>query len=212
MGKTSILLADDHAIVRQGLRRILELEPDLTIIGEASDGDQAVALASSLNPDVVVMDLNMPGTPGAQATREILRRRPATRVIVLTMSRKEQNLLDAIKAGAVGYLLKERDATELVSAIRRVRAGETLIEPSMTRQLVAEITRSSEQARLEAGLTEREAQVLRLVARGASNKQIASKLGISEKTVKNHLSVIFEKLNVSSRTEAAILALRKRLA
>jgi DNA-binding NarL/FixJ family response regulator len=212
MEKTRILLADDHAIVRQGLRQLIDLEPDLAVVGEAADGDQAIALAEALKPNVVVMDLHMPTTPGTQATREIRRRAPEARVIVLTLSHKEQSLIDARKAGAVGYVLKDRDASDLINAIRRVRNGEVLFDDATMAQVVKELTRSSEQARLEAGLTERETQVLRLVARGASNKQIAAKLNISEKTVKNHLSVIFEKLNVSSRTEAAIVALKKRLA
>jgi two-component system, NarL family, response regulator LiaR len=206
-----VLIADDHAVVRQGLRTFLELQHDIEVVADACDGDEAVAAARDGRPDVVLMDLVMPGVDGIEATRRILHERPATRVIALTSFLDDDKVLPAVRAGAAGYLLKDVEPDELVRAIHTVNAGEALLHPAVTARVMRELTESEPAAAAEpdGGLTAREREVLALVARGLPNKLIARELGIAEKTVKTHVSSILAKLGVSDRTQAALLAVRR---
>ena len=215
MGRIRILIADDHTMVRQGLSQICEAEADMEVIGQAANGHEAVLLARRLAPDVVVMDINMPGKDGVQATREITAENPRIGVIILTMYRQDQYVFEAIKAGARAYLLKDADSEELLRAIRAVAAGEALLDPSIAVKMIEEFRRLQDDADLAEGLTpltDREQDILRLVAQGFDNQEIAAQLHLSEKTVRNRLSVIFEKLHVNNRTQAALYALRRGLA
>ncbi|MBI3961200.1 MAG: response regulator transcription factor [Deinococcus sp.] len=204
-----LLLADDHRMFRQGLRQILETEGDMEVIAEAGNGQEAVAKAHELHPDVVLMDINMPGLDGVKAAQLISRNAPGTAVIILTMYRQDDYIFEAIKAGARGYLLKDADSEELVRAIHAVAQGEALIDPTIATRVLAEFRRPQEPPAEH--LTAREEEILRQVARGASNREIAQALGLSEKTVKNRLSEIFSKLSLSNRTEAALYAVREGL-
>ncbi len=199
-----ILLADDHAVVRQGLRMFLSLDPDLDVIGEAVDGRQAIQLAGQLNPDVVLMDLLMPGMGGVEATGIIRRELPDVEVIALTSVLEDNSVIGAIRAGAIGYLLKDTEADELIRAIKAAAGGQVQLSPKAAARLMREV-RAPESPE---ALTERETEVLRLLAMGQSNKEIAHTLTIGEKTVKTHVSNILSKLNVSSRTQAALHAVR----
>ena len=196
-----ILIVDDHPIVRSGLASVLSSQPDFDVVGEASDGQQAVVEASRLAPDLVLMDLRMPVRNGVDASAAILAERPSTRVVVLTTYASDGEVLRAIEAGAVGYLLKDVPHDELFRALRAVVRGERYLAPVVTERLMA---RWQQPAR--ASLTERELDVLRCVARGDGNKQIAASLGITEPTVKAHLVHIFDKLGVENRTAAARVA------
>ena len=196
-----ILIVDDHPIVRSGLASVLSSQPDFDVVGEASDGQQAVVEASRLAPDLVLMDLRMPVRNGVDASAAILAERPSTRVVVLTTYASDGEVLRAIEAGAVGYLLKDVPHDELFRALRAVVRGERYLAPAVTERLMA---RWQQPAR--ATLTERELDVLRCVARGDGNKQIAASLGITEPTVKAHLVHIFDKLGVENRTAAARVA------
>jgi two-component system, NarL family, response regulator LiaR len=199
-----ILIADDHSVVRQGLRMFLNLDPDLEIVGEAPDGEQALKMAHELNPDVVLMDLLMPVMDGLEATAAIRREVPDTEVIALTSVLEDSSVVGAIRAGAIGYLLKDTEADELIRAIKAAAAGQVQLSPKAASRLLNEVrTPDSPET-----LTERENEVLRLLAQGASNKEIAQTLHIGEKTVKTHVSSILGKLNVSSRTQAALYAVR----
>ncbi len=207
-----LLLADDHRLFRQGLRRVCEAAGDLTVVAEAESGDDAVRLAHQACPDVVLMDIQMPGLDGVEATRRIVETCPGARVVVLTMFRDERLVFEAVKAGAQGYLLKDIDEAELVEAVRRVGRGEALIDPALAARLLDEFRRLSRAAERAEGLeelTDGEMQVLRLVAQGADNKTVAQTLHLSGRTVANRLSEIYRKLHVNSRTQAALLALRK---
>ncbi len=213
--KIKILIADDHTMVRQGLSQICEAEPDMQVVGQAADGQQAIRLAQSLEPDIVVMDINMPGQDGVEATKAITAENPRIGVIILTMYRQDQYVFEAIKAGARAYLLKDADSEELLRAIRAVAQGEALLDPSIAGKMIEEFKRLQEDALLAQGLTpltDREQDILRLVAQGYDNQEIAHQLHLSEKTVRNRLSVIFEKLHVNNRTQAALYALRRGLA
>jgi DNA-binding NarL/FixJ family response regulator len=215
MKRIRILIADDHTMVRQGLSQICEAEPDMEVVGQAANGREAVLFARSLQPDIVVMDINMPGQDGVEATREITAENPRIGVIILTMYRQDQYVFEAIKAGARAYLLKDADSEELLRAIRAVAAGEALLDPSIAAKMIEEFKRMQDDALLAEGLTpltEREQDILRLVAQGYDNQQIAAQLHLSEKTVRNRLSIIFEKLHVNNRTQAALYALRQGLA
>ncbi|CAN5912086.1 response regulator transcription factor [soil metagenome] len=212
-----VLVCDDHVVFRRGLVLVLDPESDIEVVGEAVDTDSAVALASQLMPDVVLMDLRMPGGGGIEATTRILATRPETRVIVLTVSDDDADLFDAVKAGAVGYLLKEVSIEEVGDAVRTATRGESLLSPAMTAKLLgsySDLARRAE-GRPLAGpvgdLTERELQALLGMARGLSNRAIAAELGIAENTVKNHVRGVLEKLHVASRTEAALYAVREGL-
>jgi NarL family two-component system response regulator LiaR len=205
-----VLIADDHAVVRQGLRTFLELQHDIEVVADACDGEEAVAAALDGRPDVVLMDLVMPGIDGIEATRRILQERPDTRVIALTSFLDDDKVLPAVRAGAAGYLLKDVEPDELVRAIHTVNAGEALLHPAVTARVMRELTEGeSAGAEPDGRLTAREREVLELVARGLPNKLIARELGIAEKTVKTHVSSILAKLGVSDRTQAALLAVRR---
>ena len=205
-----VLVVDDHAVVREGLRTFLELQDGIAVIGEAGDGEEAVRQAEALKPDVIVMDLVMPRMDGVGAMRELRRRLPSARVIVLTSFVEDERLLPAIQAGAAGYLLKNVAPAELARAVRAAHAGETLIDPVVAARLVDAIAQPPGAPAPER-LTAREQEVLALIARGFSNKRIALELGIAEKTVKNHVGRVLTKLGVTDRTQAAVLAVQEGL-
>ncbi|UGS33727.1 response regulator [Capillimicrobium parvum] len=209
-----MLLADDHAVVREGLRAFLELQDGMEVAGEAADGAAAVDAVAQLAPDVVLMDLVMPGLDGVGAMRELRRRGSAARVIVLTSFADDERLLPAIRAGAAGYLLKNVEPSELARAIRAAHAGEALLDPVVAARLVDALATPSGEGRDDAGhdgLTAREREVLELIVAGESNKRIARALGISEKTVKTHVGHVLAKLGVTDRTQAAVHALQSGL-
>jgi NarL family two-component system response regulator LiaR len=207
-----ILVADDHEIVRKGLRALLSSEPDMQVVGEASNGEEAVAQAQEFHPDVILMDIVMPGVDGIEATRQITARPPAPRVLVLTSFATDDKIFPAIKAGALGYLLKDTAPQELIEAIRQVYRGEPSLEASIARKVLAELSRLPQQPLTRQPLTERELDVLRLIAGGKSNREIAEHLTISDMTVRTHVSNILGKLQLASRTQAALYALRTGLA
>ena len=202
-----VLIADDHAVVRQGLRSFLELQEEIEVVGEASDGDEAVTSAAELAPDVVLMDLVMPRVDGVEAIRRIRERGIGPRVIVLTSFLDDERLFPAVRAGAAGYLLKDVQPQELLSAIRAVHAGESPLDPAVAARLMEEIAHGSTAS--ERPLTDREQEVLSLIGRGLPNKLIARELGVSEKTVKTHVSNILGKLGLTDRTQAALYAVRE---
>lgn len=207
-----VLLVDDHAVVREGLRNFLALQDGLEIVGEASDGNEAIEQAQRLEPDVILMDLVMPGLDGIGAMRQLRARSPTSRVIVLTSFLEDERVLPAIQAGAAGYLLKNVEPAELARAIRAAHAGEAIIDPTAAARLVHAIADDA-RPRVEEPerLTRRERDVLELIARGRSNKRIALELGISEKTVKTHVGHLLAKLGVSDRTQAALMAVEEGL-
>ena len=209
-----VLLVDDHVVVRKGLRALLDREPGIEIVGEAEDGEQAVRAAERLRPDVILMDLEMPGTGGTDATRRITESRPDARIVVLTSHASEEDVLPALKAGALGYLLKHSAPDEVLQAIRQAYRGETVLHPAIARLVLQELQRppASKSAEATEALSERELQVLRLIARGMSNQEIADALIVSEATVRSHVSTILRKLQLASRTQAALYALRAGLA
>lgn len=212
---TRLLLCDDHAMFRQGLRSILETEEGFRVIGEAATGREAVRHALSTHPDVILMDIQMPDLDGVAATKTILEEFPGAKVIILTMYRQDRYVFEAVKAGAYGYLLKDAGADDLISAIRRVSDGELLLRPELASSVLDEFRQVKESAHAEhrlSELTEREATILRLLAQGSSNIEIADALGVSEKTVRNRLSEIFSKLRLNNRTQAALYALREGIA
>ena len=213
MTKISVLIVDDHGVVRQGLRTYLELLDDIRIVGEATNGEDAVEQVRSHRPDIVLMDLIMPVMNGVDATRQILDTNPGTKVIVLTSFAEDDLVFPAIEAGASGYLLKDVDPADLHQAIQAVNAGEIQLHPEVTKKLVHRVM--APEASVEpslSGLTPREREVLSLIARGHSNREIALSLSISEKTVKSHVSNILGKLQLSDRTQAAIYAHKHGLA
>ncbi len=210
-----MLIVDDHALFRRGLELVLAAEPDLEIVGEASDGLEAIELAAELLPDVVLMDVRMPGVGGIEATRRIRTAHPATRVMMLTVSEDDEDLFASVRAGATGYLLKEMSIDEVAGAVRAVARGQAVVTPSMASKLLGEFNILSRRVDAQHGsaprLTDREVEVLRLVAKGLSNKEIAAELVIAENTVKNHVRNILEKLQLKSRMEAALYAVREKL-
>jgi DNA-binding NarL/FixJ family response regulator len=201
-----VLVVDDHAVVREGLRAFLELQPGITVAGEAGDGESALDIALRLRPDVVLMDLVMPGEGGLAAMRTLRERLPAARVIVLTSFLDEERLLPALRAGAAGYLLKDVDPHELARAIHAAHAGQAVIDPTVAARLVDSLATPTTTDDGLAKLTRREREVLELIGRGFANKRIALELGIAEKTVKAHVSAVLAKLGVSDRTQAALRA------
>lgn len=205
-----VLIVDDHAVVREGLRGFLALQDDVEVVGEAADGEEAVGAVAALQPDVALVDLVMPGVDGIEAIKRIGALDVPTRVLVLTSFTDEDKMLPAVRAGAVGYLLKDVAPADLVAAIRTVDAGETLLHPTVVRELVREVSRD-DRAAVDAPLTAREREVLALIARGRANKAIAFELGVAEKTVKTHVSNILAKLGVADRTQAALYAVREGL-
>ncbi len=210
-----VLVVDDHALFRRGLEMVLAQESDIEVVGEAGDGAEAVEKAADLLPDVVLMDVRMPRRSGIEACTAIKDVAPSTRIIMLTISDEEGDLYEAIKAGANGYLLKEISIDEVATAIRAVAGGQSLISPSMASKLLTEfatlIKREDRQQVPVPRLTDRELEVLRLVARGLNNKDVAKQLYISENTVKNHVRNILEKLQLHSRMEAVVYAVREKL-
>jgi DNA-binding NarL/FixJ family response regulator len=205
-----IIIADDHSVVRQGLKMFLGLDPDFEIIGEAENGSEAVKLAHELNPDVVLMDMLMPVMDGITATGLIRQQLPDTEVIALTSVLEDGAVIGAVKAGAIGYLLKDTQADELRRAIKAAAGGQVQLSPAAAARLMREVRTPEEPA--PQALTERETDVLKLIARGKANKEIAAELVIGEKTVKTHVSNILLKLGVQSRTQAALYAAQRGLA
>jgi DNA-binding NarL/FixJ family response regulator len=203
--RIAILVVDDHPIVRSGLISVLSTQPDFHVTGEAANGDDAIVEAQRLTPDIVLMDLRMPGTNGVDASKAILAARPATRVVVLTTYASDGEVLRAVEAGAVGYLLKDVPHEELFRVLRAVARGERYLAPAVTERLLAHWQKPA------VALTDRELDVLRCVARGEANRDVASSLGIAERTVKAHLVHIFDKLGVENRTAAARLARQRGL-
>ncbi len=204
-----VLLVDDHEVVRRGLRGFLELQDDIEIVGEASDGAQAITLADELRPDVVLMDLLMPNVDGVTAIGAIRQRQPETDVVAVTSFIEEEKVTAALEAGASGYLLKDADADDVADAIRAAHAGEVKLDPQVARVLAERMRSRRDQPQVEA-LTGREEEVLRLVARGAANKEIAHQLSITERTARTHVSNILGKLGLASRTQAALWAVEHR--
>lgn len=211
MDPITVMLIDDHRVVRQGLRDFLELQDDIEIVGEAANGDEGVALAREWLPDVVLMDLVMPGIDGVEATRRLKAASPSTKVIVLTSFADDNKVFPAIKAGAISYLLKDVSPEDLAHAIRAAQRNEAVLHPEVAARLMQEFSAPRPNEAPVDQLTPRELEVLRLIARGKSNKEIADTLIVSEKTVKTHVSNILSKLHLADRTQAAIYALRQRL-
>jgi DNA-binding NarL/FixJ family response regulator len=211
-----VLVVDDHAVFRRGLQMVLEQEPDIEVVGEAGDGTEAVTMAANTAPDIVLLDVRMPKRGGIDACTAIKDAVPSVAIIMLTISDEEADLYDAIKAGAVGYLLKDIPIDEIATAVRAVRGGQSYISPSMASKLLTEfatmVRRTDERQQLPAPkLTDREMEVLKLVAKGLNNRDIAKQLFISENTVKNHIRNILEKLQLHSRMEAVVYAVREKL-
>ena len=209
------MIADDHDLYRRGMQVVVELDGTAQVVGEASNGADAVEVCQRVTPEVVLMDVRMPGIGGIEACRLIREAVPSARILMLTMSDDESDLFEAIKAGASGYLLKDLPGEEVADAIRRVHDGQAIIPPGMAATLLTEFTRLSQEPEPISGsaplLTDREVEVLRLVARGLANREIADELVISENTVKNHVRNILEKLHLHSRVEAAVYAHRQHL-
>jgi DNA-binding NarL/FixJ family response regulator len=212
------LIVDDHALFRRGLEIVLVTEPDIEVVGQAGDGAEAVEKASEFLPDVVLMDVRMPRSSGIQACRAIKEVSPSAKIVILTMSDEEEDLFEAIRAGASGYLLKDIPLDEVAEAVRAVHCGQSLISPSMAGKLLSEFATLARRDQEEPPqqvpaprLTDREMQVLKLVARGMNNRDIAKELFISDNTVKNHVRNILEKLQIHSRMEAVMVAVREKL-
>jgi len=209
MDRLRILLADDHPVVRQGLKTFFATQPDLEVVAEAATGAEAVARATELRPDVALLDLVMPDGGGIEAAAQIREASPATKVIVLTSYAEDENVIPALKAGAAGYLLKDAEPQELADGVRRVHRGEALLHPAVAARVLREVVEPQADRDV---LTPREVDVLRLLGRGLANKRIALELGIAERTVKTHVSSILAKLGVTDRTQAALYAVREHLA
>ncbi len=211
-GAIRVLVVDDHAIIRKGIRAVLDLVPDIDLVGEAENGVQAVKLEQELAPDVILMDLMMPEMDGIAAIKEIKKQRPTARILVLTNFAGEEMIFPAIKAGAVGYHLKDSSPETLIEAIRQVSQGVASLHPSIAKKVLDELHNSGRQKLSDEPLTQREVEVLRRLAQGQENKDIAEQLVISEATVRTHVSNILGKLHLASRTQAALYALREGLA
>ena len=213
-----VLLVEDHAIVRDGIRSLLSMEPDIEVVGEADNGQVGIVLAERLQPDVILMDLMMPRMDGCVAISRIMASQPEARILVLTSFAAEEKVFPAIKAGAYGYLLKDSDSEELIRAIHQVNCGESSLDPKIARMVLQEVrTESKPEARSRQApevdpLTTREVEVLKLVAQGLSNEEIAEQLVVAERTVRTHVSNILGKLHLANRTQAALYALRENLA
>jgi NarL family two-component system response regulator LiaR len=210
--KIRILIADDHAIVREGLRALLATEPELELVAEASDGVEAVEKTRVCQPDVILLDMMMPRKDGLGAITDIIRENPEARILVLTSFAEDEKVFPAIKAGALGYLLKDSSPQELLSAIRNVYQGEASLHPTIARKLMRELNAPPALPPTNDPLTEREVEVLRLVAQGLSNDDIADKLVVSERTVRTHVSHILDKLHLANRTQMALYAVREGIA
>jgi DNA-binding NarL/FixJ family response regulator len=212
------MIVDDHALFRRGLEMVLDEEPDIELVGQASDGAEAVEKAAESLPDVVLMDIRMPRSSGIEACRAMKEAAPSAKIVILTISDEEEDLFEAIRAGASGYLLKDIPLDEVADTVRAVYGGQSLINPSMAGKLLTEfatLARRDDEERVQEvpapRLTEREMQVLKLIARGMNNRDIAKELFISENTVKNHVRNILEKLQIHSRMEAVMVAVREKL-
>lgn len=208
-----ILLADDHNVLRQGIAQVLESQPDMSVVAQAQNGLEAIRLARQHRPTIALLDINMPEVDGVEAARQISAEFPETRVIILTMYRRDDYVFEAIKAGASGYLLKEAELDELLEAVRAVARGEAVVDPAIASRLLAEFRPAPGPAEPapEEALAERDLEILGLLAQGLSNQQIADRLYIAEKTVRNRLSLIFRQLHLKNRTEAALYAIRRGL-
>lgn len=207
-----MLLADDHALVREGTRRILEAADDLQVVAEAANGEEAVTAAKKMRPDVAIIDIGMPGISGIEATRRIKAEVPGSSVLVLTMHDDDQFIFAVIEAGAAGYMLKDVQGEELVEAVRAVHSGESVLHPAVTHKILARLVAGNGQGEtpdIDEPLTDREHEVLQLAARGMANKEIGAELDVSVRTVEAHLSNVFRKLGVGSRTEATLYGLRR---
>jgi two-component system, NarL family, response regulator LiaR len=210
-----VMIADDHPVFRRGMRIVCQNQVDLEMVGEASNGQEALDMARRLKPDVILMDIHMPVMNGIQAAQQITSEQPETGIIILTVTRDDEHVFSAIKAGARGYLLKDSDETTLIQAIYAIQRGEALIDPNVAARVLDEFRRMSETQLQDEGLqqlSEVELQILRLLAQGKENSAIAQQLYLSEKTVVNRLSTIYQKLHVNNRTQAALYALRQGLA
>ncbi len=207
-----ILIADDHAILRKGIRALLSTERDMLVVGETANGVETVAQARALHPDVILMDLVMPKMDGIEATRQITAEQPEVRILVLTSFAADDKVFPAIKAGALGYILKDSGPAELVQAIHQVHQGQPSLEPAIALKVLQELSHPPQQPPTPDPLTERELEVLRLIAQGKSNQEIAEQLIITEHTVRTHVSNILGKLHLASRTQAALYALKEGLA
>ncbi|KKK39102.1 LuxR family transcriptional regulator [Mesobacillus campisalis] len=205
-----LMLVDDHAVLRDGLRNILEMEEDMFVAGEAQSGEEAIRRMPDLKPDLIIMDINMPDGNGVEVTGIIKNRYPDVKILILTMHSHEEYFMSAIREGADGYILKDAPSEQVVEAVRTVAKGESVIHPSMTRKLLS-FHQQKKTDQEEKALTEREKEVLLCLVEGMSNKEIANKLYISDKTVKIHVSKIFRKLNVKSRSQVVIQAVQKQL-
>ncbi|CAG1064892.1 Transcriptional regulatory protein DegU [uncultured bacterium] len=214
--KIRVLIADDHQVVREGLTSVLESKGDIEVVGLAADGKEAVCKARELSPDVIIMDISMPNMNGVEATRQIKKESPQIGVVVLTMYGDEEYIFDLVRAGAAGYLLKDADSAQIAKAIRAVSKGESMIHPSIAAKILNEFSnlssgkapKSAKALKSEDELSEREITVLKLMADGKANKEIANELNLSDKTIKNHIHHIFQKLRVTDRTKAVISAVR----
>lgn len=206
-----ILIIDDHSMIREGIRQLLELDGDIKVVGEAGDGKEAIQLIQQTPHDVVLLDINMPNVNGLQVLEQIKQKKIETKVLILTIHNEIEYLLKAVDIGVDGYVLKDSESAVLKTAINAVYHGETFIQPSLTPLLKENIERNTRKLEVDDSLTRRELQVLELLAEGLYNKEIAEKLFISEKTVKNHVSSIFKKIGVSDRTQAAVYAIKHNI-
>lgn len=211
-GPIRVLIADDHAIVRKGIRALLEARAGFQVVGEAANGREAVEQTEKTSPDVILMDLVMPGMDGIEATRQITARHADVRILVLTSFAADDKLFPAVNAGALGYLLKDSGLEELVAAIQQVYRGESSLHPAIARRVLQELTHLAARPRMPDPLTEREIEVLRLLGQGLLNHEIAERLVITEATVRTHISNTVGKLHLSSRTQAALYAVREGIA
>jgi len=211
MSKIRIVIADDHAVVRQGTRSLLEREDDMEVVGEAGDGEEAVKLIEQLRPDVAILDVSMPKLNGVEVTRQVKPVCPATAILILSAYDDDEYVFALLEAGAAGYLLKDMDSKDVVQAVRKVYSGESVLHPVVARKVISRFATEtkSEAAKPIADLSDREIEVLKLAARGMSNKDIAGQLFISVRTVQGHLASIFNKLGVGSRTEAIFQAVKR---
>ncbi|MBN1217748.1 MAG: response regulator transcription factor [Anaerolineae bacterium] len=207
-----IVIADDHAVVREGLRTLISTKPGMEVVGEAADGIEAVAQARALQPDVILLDMVMPRMDGLQSIHEIKQENPNARILVLTSFDDDERVFSAIKAGALGYLLKDSSPQQLLQAIREVYQGRSSLHPAIALKVIRELNQPSDLPPTEEPLTEREMETLRLIAQGLTNQEIAEKLSISERTVGKHVSNILDKLHLANRTQVALYALRRGLA
>lgn len=215
MKKIKVIVVDDHSLIREGLTKLLELEKDIEVVGQASNGDEAIDLINSISPDVMLIDINMPVKNGFETMSALKNLEHGTKIIVITIHDRHEYLLEAIRLGAAGFVMKDAEVSSILEAIRTTFAGKTYIQPSISNTIIKEIDEKSFieiNAKMENDkLTRREIQVLLLIAEGKNNKEIANELFISEKTVKNHVSSIFKKIKVSDRTQAAIYAFKQHL-